>query len=526
MKTYITTCFLLVTGFILAQPSYSHFNISTPNPIDEIGANGYDFMVTETNINTKYSEIGSGLFMDKLVMVSSKKIGAIGSGIDENTNEPFTDLYCLDIIKNGDLRRPLLFSRILNTKDNEGQITFSNNQNTIYFTRSSRENSKNYQLYKAVMDKNIMGNWINEEKLSISSDYYSIESPFVNGNKLYFSSNMQGSLGGYDLFVCNIKEDGTLGEPKNLGTTINTDKDEKYPFISKDNQHFYFSSKGHRNIGGYDVFTSRIVNEQFKSPRNLGNTVNTKYDEIAFFLTNDYQGYLTSNKTEGAGSYDIYKFDKSDVIQYIEGLVVDKDTQIPLPNTLVILTDEEGREIGRQFTGEDAKYNFPVTAFDAYNIATTKNGFINANFDFEANSGKSTTYNKNLELVPTKAIIIEVKNKKMIAIENIYFDFDKWTIKQESTISLNKVLDVLNANQDMKIEINAHTDNKGKRRYNQILSEKRAASAMQFLINKGVDTSRLISHGFGEDQPIIDCENECSKADDQTNRRIEFVIIE
>lgn len=528
---------LFSTSIICAQPSLDntlrelqYLGADTNNTTfySEAGLldfNSYEYSVSETSINTKYSEIGSGLFRDKLIMVSSKKIGGLNSGIDPITNLPFTDLFCLDMDYAGDLSRPLLFSRILNTRDNEGQITFSQDEKTMYFTRSSRDNPQNFQLYRTTLQENSIGNWEHITMLDISSRDYSVESPFLKGNELYFASNMPGGFGGFDIYVAKIKEDGTLETPRNLGNTINTEENEKYPFVSNDGKHFYFSSKGHKNLGGYDVFTSRILKDKFKTPRNLGTTVNTQFDEIAFFLTSEYKGYLASNKTEGKGSFDIYKFDKGAVSQILEGIIVEKNTQIPLPNTLVILIDEEGREIGRQFTNEDAEYSFPVIPFDSYTIETSKDGYEDNSFMFEADKGTDYTFNKKLELEPTKASIVEVEDKLMISIENIYFDFDKWTIKQESTISLNKIVEVLNTYPEMRIEINAHTDNVGRKRYNQDLSEKRAASAKRYIISKGIEASRMISYGYGETQPLIDCGKSCTKAQDQTNRRIEFVII-
>lgn len=539
MKALINVLFtmLISTSFINAQASYNN-SFNGLNLIDlyineafnslekeNINSNNSEFLLTETDINSKYSEIGSGLFKGKVIVVSSKKIGGLGNGLDKNTNQPYTDLFCVDIDDNGELKRPLLFSRILNSKGNEGQVAFTEDENTIFFTRSTRENSKNYQLYKANLEENSVGNWINIEMLDISSENHSIENPIIHNNRLYFASNMNGTIGGFDLFVADINTDGTLGIPDNLGPNVNTVKDEKYPFISNDNKHLYFSSKGHNSKGGFDIFISRIVNNNYKIARTLGENVNTEYNEIAFFLKDDYQGYLSSDKIGGMGGFDIYKFDKDNIVQILEGIAIDSDSKIPLPNTLVALIDEEGREIGREFTDEMGQYNFPVTPFDAYTITTAKDGFIDNTFSFEADNNANFTYNRNLELQPTKAEIVEVDDKLLIAIENIYFDFNKWNIKQESTLAINKIVDVLKANPEMKIEINAHTDNVGKKYYNQKLSEKRAEAAMQYIITKGVDTSRLVSHGFGESQPLIDCKDNCSKAQDQTNRRIEFVII-
>ena len=262
MKALINVFFVLLisSNFINAQASYKYsFDNSSVIDfyIDEgfnslenetSDSNSSEFLLTETDINTKYSEIGSGLFRGKVIMVSSKKIGGLGNGVDENTKQPYTDLFCLDIDHNGELKRPLLFSRILNTKGNEGQITFSKDENTMYFTRSTRENSKNYQLYKTNLQENSNGNWVNIEMLDISGENHSIENPFVHNNKLYFSSNMEGTIGGFDLFVADIKADGTLEIPQNLGSNINTEDDEKYPFVSNDNKHLYFSSKGHNSI--------------------------------------------------------------------------------------------------------------------------------------------------------------------------------------------------------------------------------------------------------------------------------------
>ena len=533
--TYILTIVLLFGNLTYGQDSFdtsfNEFNSieAILNKVDDKGDvkknNGADFSVLTTAINTKYSEIGSGLFKNKLMLVSSKKIGAIGNGIDPTTNQPYTDLFCVDVKDSGQLKRPLLFSRILNTKDNEGQVTFSEDENTIYFTRSTRENSNNYQLYKATLQENSVGNWIDIKKLNVSSDFHSVENPFLKDNKLYFASNKLGGFGGFDLYVAEIKEDGTLSEPINLGNEVNTDKDDKFPFVTKEGKYLYFSSKGHQTVGGFDVFASRIINNDFKAPNNLGYEINSEDNEIAFFLAKDNVGYVSSDKDSGKGDFDIYRFYKEDIKQLIQGVVIDAETQIPLPNSEVILVDEEGREIGRQITNDKAEYNFPVVPFDLYTITTLKDGFEDSTVDFIAEKGSKHTYTYNLELSPTKATIVEVEDKLIIDIENIYFDFDKWTIKDESTISLNKVVTVLNANPNMNIEINAHTDSKGNNKYNLNLSEKRAASAMQFIISKGIDANRLKSQGYGESQPLIDCNKYCTKAEDQINRRIEFVII-
>lgn len=534
MKNYILTfAFLLSVSFISAQDSSEDLladnlvnDINISNSEDVIDANGFEFTTLDAGSNTKFSEFGSGFFMNKLIMVSSKKLGGLAK-TDKNTNEGYKNLFCLDVKEDGSLKLPLLFSRIINTRGSEGQVSFSPDEKTMYFTRATEENSMIYKLYKVTLEEDSHGNWINQQMLDIDVDGYSFENPYVSktGKELYFSSNKPGGKGGYDLYVATIKEDGTLETPKNLGDKVNTKQDDKYPSLSLDGDYLYFSSKGHRNVGGFDVFKSKVTKTGYRTPKNLGNTVNTKYDEVAYFMASDNKGYLSSNKAFGQGSYDIYKFTYNEAKQNIEGKVLDLETQIPLPNAEVVLLDEEGEEVARQTTGDDATYSFDVTPFENYTIKTTKDGFEEASIAFTSNKGDDTTYKKNLELDPTKAEIVEVEDKLMISIENIYFDYAKWSIKQESHISLNKILTVLNENPEMKIEINAHTDNRGNDNYNLKLSKKRAASAMNYLISKGIDTTRLISNGYGETQPLVDCKSDCTEEQYQANRRIEFIIL-
>lgn len=533
MRTKLCFFIFLISNILLSQGpsnliasnnlSFNNSNASSKS----IDANGFQFDLLDAGVNTKYSEIGSGFFRNKLIMVSSKKLGGLAK-IDPNTNEAYKDLFCLNISNNGSLSLPLLFSRILNTTDSEDQLTFSPDQKTVYYTRSSKENSMEYKLYKAVLEEDSHGNWINEELLSINKEYVSIENPFMSpkGDKLYFSSNMPESIGGYDIYVSNINADGTLSNPENLGNTINTVTDEKYPSLSMDSKYLYFSSKGHNNIGGFDLFTSKILNNGYRAPRNMGNTINSQYDEIAYFLAAKNKGYVSSNRPNGKGGFDIYTATNEDIIQTIKGNVLDLETKIKLPNTLVILKDDEGNEVSRQLTKENATYNFNVIPFESYSITTQKDGFKDGDFKFTTTRSYNTSYSKDLELYTTEPVITKVEDELRIVLENIYFDFNKWRVKEESFISLNKVIKVLKEHPEMKLVINAHTDNKGRNSYNLNLSKRRAASAVTYLINNGISKNRLQSKGYGETKPKIDCKNECTDENLQINRRVEFVILE
>jgi len=331
-------------------------------------------------------------------MVSSKKIGGLGNGIDSKTNEPFTELFCLDIDAYGTAKNPIFFSRIINTKDNEGQVAFSPDEKTMYFTRSHRDNSHNYQLYKVVLEEGSNGNWTDELELSISNDHYSIENPHVSfdGTELYFSSNMPGTYGGFDLYVVHINPDGSLGKPLNLGPKINTRYDDKFPHLSKDGKKLFFSSKGHNAIGGFDVFVSSI-SEDMKTPRNLGTQVNSKFDDIAFMFTNDDQGFFSSNKKEGKGNFDMYRFKSNVIYQQLQGVVVNENNQ-PLPNSTVVLFDATGNEIERQTTGIDAVYSFKVKAYENYSIKALKKGFQKFESSFSSYKTDAIIYKEVLKL--------------------------------------------------------------------------------------------------------------------------------
>ncbi|MDO5979484.1 OmpA family protein [Flavivirga spongiicola] len=532
MKTKLCFFIFLISNIVLSQGSSNliasnNFSFNNSSSSKSIDANGFDFELLDAGVNTKYSEIGSGFFRNKLIMVSSKKLGGLAK-IDPNTNEAYKDLFCLDISKNGALSLPLLFSRILNTKDSEDQLTFSPDQKTVYYTRSSKANSMEYKLYKAVLEEDSHGNWINEELLSINKTNVSIENPFMSpkGDKLYFSSNMPESIGGYDIYVSDINTDGSLSTPENLGSTVNTLSDEKYPSLSMDSKYLYFSSKGHDNMGGFDLFTSKILSNGYRTPRNMGSTINTRYDEIAYFLAAKNKGYVSSNRPNGKGGFDIYTATNDEIIQTIKGKVLDLETNIKLPNTLVILKDDEGHEISRQLTKADATYNFNVIPFESYRITTQKDGFKDGDFKFTTTRSYNTSYTKDLELLTTEPVITKVEDELRIVLENIYFDFNKWGVKEESSISLNKVTKVLKEHPEMKLIINAHTDNKGRDSYNLGLSKKRAASVVAYLINNGISKNRLQSKGYGETKPKIDCKNDCTDKNLQANRRVEFVIIE
>lgn len=478
-----------------------------------------NYTLTDTGVNTELSEIGTSFFKDKFLIVSNKKRRHTTTTFNEQLNRYNNNIYCTNVDKNGNLSFPLQFSTVLDSDFNEGSMTFTKNEKTVYFTHTS-EKSENFKLYKSTLDVEIQGYWKDVEEVKITDDAYSVETPFFNiiDSKLYFSSNMPGGYGGYDLYVATVKEDGMIENIVNLGPEINSSFDEKYPYLTPENKYIYFSSTGHNSIGGYDVFRGSLANQNYTNIKNLGSSLNTEKDEIGYILINKNQGYISINKTDDKENFDVYRFDIDYQEQQLNLKVVENNSKVKLPNAKVIITDEFGQKIKETKTDEKGEIKLTIDPLTAYTVSTEKEGY-NGNINTLSTSTENKFVSEVINLKQKKAEIID----NAIVMENIFFDFNKTTIKEESQLSLNKIVAVLSEIPDMTININAHTDNKGSEKYNLALSEKRAKSTYEFLISKGVDKSRLDYKGYGESQPLHDCQN-CTEIQDTENRRVEFII--
>ncbi len=516
-KVIFSLLLIFISNTIFSQDSFiSQKESSTANFIES----NHVFEVMPTKINSSLSEVGSAIFMNKYIMYSSRKTGAIGAGKDKNTNNPYNSLYCIDMDKKtGDLSKPYFFASVLDSEGNEGGLTFSPDNKVVYYTKSTADNPKNYQFYKSIFDEECRCKWIKEEAVGFNNTQYSIENPAMapDGKKIYFASNMPGGFGGYDLYVADINNDGLPVNPKNLGQSINTSEDENFPHVSFTTQEIYFSSNGYLGYGGQDVFVSRIKKNGFSTPLNLGKTINTSSDEIAFILANQTQGYITSNRNTNKGSYDIFKINVQKNTSTLKGIVVEEQSKTALPNSTINLIDENGNIVNSQISNDKGEYAFEIQPLENYSIVAVKEGYSDYKLPFISSVGNSTS---NIELKQKKAEIV----KNTIAIENIYFDFNKANIKSESALSLNKILVVLNENPTMKIRINAHTDSRGSDQYNLVLSEKRAQETKQYLVKKGIDKNRIEAKGLGESTSLTNCGSNCDEKQFETDRRSEFII--
>ena len=478
---------------------------------------GISFIISDTGINSELNEIGTTFFKNKYIILSNKKRRHADVTVNPITNTPNNNLYCVDVKEDGNLSFPLLFSQALDSDNDEGSIGFSSDQRTIFYTQENPNNKQLFTLHKATLNEKDAKKWTNITNLNVVPEQYSAETPSVSpdGKKIYIASNIPGGYGGFDIYEATIAEDGTVGKLVNLGPNVNTADDEKYPYMSSDNKYLYFSSKGHLNLGGYDVFRSAYVDNSFLTAMNLGTDLNSRRDDVAFVMTSPSKGYISTDKKQ-SGNFDILKFEiKKQENLHFNYTIVEEVTKTALPNTKVIVTDEFGTKIAETNSDNSGKIKLSLEPLTTYKIEVSKDGY-----ETKTQNIATGDTDKNIALTQKKAVITE----DAIVIENIYFDFNKSTIKKESELSLNKIVEVLKNNTGMSISINAHTDSKGSDTYNQTLSESRAKSAYQYLIKKGIPASQLTYKGFGESELLEKCEK-CSAKQDQTNRRVEFKIV-
>lgn len=540
--------------------------------LENVSAIGKRFDIKNLPFNTRFSEFGAVKYGDKLVY-SGINAGLLDKVYKWN-NEYYLDLIMISADESKD-SIAASFSDEINTRMHEGNAVFTKDGNTVYFTRNNSKNGKKVKnkqkvstvkLYKAEL---VGGKWSNIVSLPFNNDDYSTEHPALSNDEktLYFASDMPGTLGSFDLFSVEINE-GVFGTPENLGSTINTEKKEQFPFISKDEK-LYFSSNGHFGYGSLDVFVSKINGTTFSKPENVGLPVNSGYDDFSFNINSDTkEGYFSSNRLEGKGGDDVYSLVETkpliieDCKQFIEGTITDIDTKSPLENAMVVLQDADKKPIETITTTADGKFRFTVGCEKNYTVLGSKEKYTNGSkfvktdkdrlknndasmalksdeaikkeqqlaleqqkLDLAVNAKKEKEQ-KVANILATEKDVVRDKDRLLIKTDPIYFDYDLWYIRKESKPILNRVIELMKKYPDMVVEIGSHTDARGNNKYNLDLSSKRAASTRTYFIQQGIPAKRIFSKGYGETVQIIKCvpEDSCSEEQHELNRRSEFVI--
>ena len=501
---------------------------NTPNYIDKIINKGKRFNIQNLKINSEYSDFGATIYKNKLYFVSSRNEKATSRNYGWN-DEPFLDIFSSTINDKGSHLPADLFDE-LNSKFHEGIVSFTPDGNTAYFTRESYyedeyqkdslNNTKYSQLYIYKATK-LKDSWDTFESLEINDVNFSNKNPMVSpdGKHLYFSSNMPGGFGLYDLYKAEIKDDGSLGKVENLGQKINTEGQEAFPFVTGENM-LYFSSDGHLGLGGLDVFYSKNVDDKWSNSKNVGIPVNSGADDFAFMIKEE-NGYVSSNRTGGVGKDDIYALKKirplCDLL--LETVVLDSKTNNPIETALTSVSDGEGTINNSKTTNEKGLVEFMIECENEIKFVVSKEGYESKILDIKLLDIDPPLLEVMLD--PIEELIVEEK----VELSPIYFEFDKFNITNEGAFELDKLVAIMQKYPEMKIRVEAHTDNRGPSSYNLKLSENRAKSTAQYVISKGVDENRISGVGKGENEPVIECSGSCSNEDHRTNRRSEFIIL-
>ncbi|KAB1157302.1 OmpA family protein [Tenacibaculum aiptasiae] len=499
--------------------------------IIELNSNRYKLDSLEM-INSKYMDYGAFLRNDTLYFSSARNTRTSIGRIDAWDNERFLDIYTAVLDpKTNHYSKPKQLKGAVNSKYHESSAVVTKDGKTMYFTKSNNtpldKNSKiaRLKIYRATKGAN--GNWGNIEDLTINGDSYSTAHPALSPNEkiLYYVSDMPGSYGETDIYSVDIYNQGTLGKPKNLGPKVNTKGRESFPFITSKYE-LYFSSDGHFGLGGYDVFYFDLASRR-QQLINVGKPINSSKDDYAFSINNaNKKGFLSSDRS---GVDNIYKFTEiipiREVIEYdLEGVIIDQETNKPIAGVVVTVTDTDGKIQSKGVTDANGKFSLRVSKFKPNILKAENDNYVFTDkFIPEQYDGG----NIRLELKKKK---VEVKNDedfKRILNTRIYYDYNKANIRKDAIAKLEKLIEFLQKHREVSLEIKSYADSRGRPEYNLKLSDKRTQKVIEFIEKRGVNKSRLIGKGYGETEPVIDCQypKKCSQKEYQLNRRTEFQII-
>jgi len=413
---------------------------------------------------------------------------------------------------------PALIPGQVNNKFNDGVHDFDRRYSTIYFTRCNGVDGK--QLYCKIYEAKKIGNeWVDVTVLPFcENDSANFAHPTLStdGSKLFFSSDMQGGEGGYDLYVVNfVKRGKTWSDPINLGKTINTDKDEVFPYYSFHDDHLYFSSNGHVGLGGLDILKSQGSGTEWTQPENLKYPLNSGGDDFGITFTNSdpNKGYFTSNRQGGRGCDDIYEFKINPLVFKLVGTVTDCKTGLPLPNALVEITNDKDTSKISFRTDLDGNYDTLVLKeFTTYEIKVTNREAYY--FDGEPRTISTVGLKKSKLFIEDFCLNPQLDFKRVLP---IFYRLDKADIDPPAAAVLaDSLLPLLLQYPKIRIELGSHTDCRSSYAYNISLSQRRADSAVAFLVSKGVDKRRIVAKGYGESQLINDCACEGAQVEGKT----------
>lgn len=483
-----------------------------------------------SKVNSRFAEYCPVISADESVMIfTSRRNNTTGGEIDPETDDYYEDIY-YSVQEDGEWKAPKNMGDMVNTIYHDATVGLSpDGQELLIYNDDEGDGN----IYRCELKGS---EWSMPVKLgnNVNSEYHEPSACFTfDGRTLYFVTNKPGGLGGKDIYSSRLNEFGEWGPAVNLGAPINTPGDEDAVFMHPDGVTLYFSSNGHPSMGGYDIYKSTQEGRSWTQPENLGFPINSPDNDVFFVISaSGEHGYYSSVKADSYGNLDLYRvtFLKDSVIKapepnltLLKGIVIDDETEEPLEAVIEIIDNDANQVVGIfRSNSKTGKFLVSLPSGKNYGISVNAEDYLfhSENFDIKDTIG----YQEVQKDIRLKKFEIG----KSIVLKNIFFEFDKATIKPESVPELEKLQSLLLEYRSLMIEISGHTDSKGDDDYNLKLSQERASAVVTWLIDKGIDQSRMIAKGSGETKPIAPNEHPDGRDNPEgraMNRRTEFKIL-
>lgn len=502
---------------------------------------GTRFIVRQAKLfNSRRSDYAPA-FIDKTgsqLYFTTTNEKVVGTNRSEITGMKKGDIWFVAKDEKEQWKRPEPVEGELNTDADEGTPAFTPDGQTMYLSRARREPGSNtgVEIYTSQRSD---AKWSAPVKFEISSDTissYAHPAVSPDGQWLYFTSDMPGGMGGRDIWRINLKE--RKGSLENLGEGINTPGDEMFPSFRTDSL-LYFSSNGHPGYGGLDIFQAQLTPSGAWNVVNMGSPLNSAADDFGITFGQGESGYFSSNRGDHRGYDHLFYFERPELKITISGWVLDKDEE-PIPNALIRIVGNDGSN-QKQLAKPDGSFSFPLDRGVSYVMLASAKGYLNGRQQFTSDiAEEDADYGVDFILASIT---------KPVVIDNIFYDFDRATLRPESTVALDSLAQVLRDNPNVTIEMASHTDRMGSDQYNMDLSSRRAKSVTDYLASVGIEPERMQSHGYGESRPktitkklarefpqfkegdilseefILALPEEDRAVADQINRRTEFQVL-
>ncbi|MFN8256392.1 MAG: OmpA family protein [Bacteroidales bacterium] len=449
-------------------------------------------------LNSKQSDFRPEFFKDNTVLYfTSSREGGTGNNFNNNSGQNFADIFFTTKDRKGKWSEPIPAMGDMNSQYDEGACSINSKGTELYFTscKAVKGEVGGCQIYKATYTGT---GWSQVELVPLVEDSaVSVGHPAISSDELtlYFVTDMTGGAGGKDIWkATRASKSQKWGKPVNLGLPVNTAGDEMYPYIREDGV-LYFSSNAHLGLGGLDIF--RLDKDESGRPLivNMKPPINSPSDDFGIiFDGKEETGYFSSTRAGGKGNDDIYSFDLPALVFTLKGTVRNDATDEIISEALVKLEGSDGTSLETN-SGTDGGFKFRIKPETDYVVTTSKTGFLKGKAN-ESTKGltKSTDIAIEIFMAPVTAVI---------EVQNIFYDFNRWELRPESMVALDKLVETLNLNSNITIELSSHTDFRGSDQDNMILSQKRAQSVVDYLVSKGITPERLVAKGYGESQPRV-----------------------